>query len=396
LFFFSSFSWAISLFLGLSLLPCVQAATTDQTPFPNISFQQFSNFIHNNFNSNISLATVLLVLFSLIENPELLNLHARQAHPVHHNEKKILANSWLTSLSRAIKERLETQIEQLFPSQQYMPKSATRDLALKLHHLSEILQLTPYDSAGQFQKKLQPISRKEIEPIRIICPLSMTCVTMKCKRRHLELLTRDRDIPKVTLIRGNMVLKEALVFTGICHVCQTHYGADHESFLVSVQNQGSQNIKKRQEIYLNSARYLKIGNNLWVDRTFSNSVLNATYSFHASANTYTQYWNNTFGMINQIKIGRKQIEQTFIQESIRTIAESMETEFESDLNLPINDVIGAAFEALGEKGVIHLAKNHSCSECSKPYKRADGQIVPNAAPVKMVVLDGIVMGPTVS
>src|SRR6266446_90164 len=63
---------------------------------------------------------------------------------------------------------------------------------------------------------------------------------------------------------------------------------------------------------------------------------------------------------------------------------------------PINDVIGAAFEALGEKGVIHLAKNHSCSECSKPYKRADGQIVPNAAPVKMVVLDGIVMGPTVS
>src|SRR6266567_9393382 len=74
----------------------------------------------------------------------------------------------------------------------------------------------------------------------------------------------------------------------------------------------------------------------------------------------------------------------------------MGTEFESDLNLPINDVIGEAFEALGENGIICLAKEHECSECSKPYKQPDGQIVPNAAPVKMVVLDGIVMGPTVS
>jgi hypothetical protein len=383
------------LFLGLSLFPGVQAATADQIPFPNISFQQFSNFIQSNFNSNISLATVLLVLFSLIENPELLNLHARQTHPLHRNEKKILATGWLKSLSRAIEERLETQIEQLFPPQQYMPQSATRDIALKLHSFSEVLQLTPYNSAGQFQKKLGPISRKEIEPVRMICPISMTCMTKKCKRRHLKLLTRDRDIPKVTLIQGNMVSKNALVVTGICKVCQAHYGADHESFLVPVQNQGSQNIEKRQEIYLNSARYLKVGNNLWVDRTFSNSVMNATYSFHASANTYTEYWNNTFGMTNQIKIGRKHIEQAFTQESIQTIAESMGTEFVTDLNLPINDVIGEAFEALGENGLIHLARGHECSECSKPYKRTDGQIVPNAAPVKMVVLDGIVMGPTV-
>ena len=295
------------------------------------------------------------MLFSLIENPELLNLHARQAHPVYRNEKKTIVTGWLKSLSRAMEERLETQIEQLFPPQQYMPKSATHDIALKLHGLSEVLQLTPYNSAGQFQKKLRPISRKEIEPIRMICPLSMTCITKtkKCKHRHLKLLTRDRDIPKVTLIQGNMVSKNALVVTGICKVCKTHYGADHESFLVPVQNQGSQNIEKRQEIYLNSARYLKIENNLWVDRTFSNSVLNATYSFHASANTYTEYWNNTFGMTNQIKLGRKHIEQAFTQESIWTIAESMGTEFETDLNLPINEVIGEAFEALGKNGMIH-------------------------------------------
>lgn len=40
------------------------------------------------------------------------------------------------------------------------------------------------------------------------------------------------------------------------------------------------------------------------------------------------------------------------------------------------------------------AHGHVCSDCSKPYKQADSQIVSNAAPIKMVVLDGIVMGPT--
>ena len=397
LFFLSGLSWVISLFLGLSCISGVHAATTDQTPFPNVSFQHFSNFITGNFSSNISLATVLLVLFSLIENPELLNLHARQVHPVYRSEKKVQASSWLKILSRALETRLDKQVEQLFPAQKYMPKTVTRDIALKLHNLSELLQLTPYDSAGQFQKKLGLISCSEIEPIRIICPISMTCTTSTCKPVHLEQLTKIRDIPEVTLIQGNTIWKKVLVLTGKCNICHTHYGADHESFLVPVENQGSQIVEKRREIYLNHARYLKVGSNLWVDRIFSNSVLNAMYSFHASVNTYTQYWNNTFGSTaasSQFKIGRKHIWQTFTQESIRAVAQSTDTEFESDLNLSIDEVVGEAFEALGNNGVMLLSKEHTCSECTKPYKQADGLIVSDAAPVKMIVLDGIVMGPT--
>ncbi len=293
--------------------------------------------------------------------------------------------------------QLGTQVEQLFQTQQYMPRTATRDIALKLHGLSELLQLTPYNSTGQFQKKLGPISLSEIEPIRIICPISMTCTTSTCKPVHLEQLTRTRDIPIVTLIQGNKILKNVLVMTGVCNTCRTHYGADHESFLVPVENQGSHIVEKRQEIYLNSARYFKVGTSLWVDQTFSNAVLNAMYSFHASANTYTQYWNNTFGLTavsSKFKIGRKHIWQTFTQESIWIIAQSADIEFESDLNLPIDDVVREAFEALGKKGVMLPAHGHECSDCSKPYKRLDGQLVSNVAPVKMVVLDGIVMGPT--
>ena len=47
---------------------------------------------------------------------------------------------------------------------------------------------------------------------------------------------------------------------------------------------------------------------------------------------------------------------------------------------------------------MKVANDHSCSECTKPFKVSvtDTTIHPDAAPVKMVVADGIVMGPTVS
>ena len=47
---------------------------------------------------------------------------------------------------------------------------------------------------------------------------------------------------------------------------------------------------------------------------------------------------------------------------------------------------------------IKAAEDHSCFECTKPFKESvtNTTIHPDAAPVKMVVVDGIVMGPTVS
>jgi hypothetical protein len=54
----------------------------------------FSIFIEDTFGTKISLATVLLLLFSMIENPELLSLHARQQHPSE-DENKTLASGWI-------------------------------------------------------------------------------------------------------------------------------------------------------------------------------------------------------------------------------------------------------------------------------------------------------------
>ena len=68
-------------------------------------------------------------------------------------------------------------------------------------------------------------------------------------------------------------------------------------------------------------------------------------------------------------------------------------------NLPISEVTGKAYDILGHNGTIDAATHHSCSECSHAYKQSmETTVDPNidAADVKMVVLDGIVMGPTVS
>ena len=90
-------------------------------------------------------------------------------------------------------------------------------------------------------------------------------------------------------------------------------------------------------------------------------------------------------------------------------------------DLPIDEVTREAYQNLGGNGVIEGSLEHSCAECTQKYKaRADfignvdhsatvgmddvdvnmTNVVDNEesghAPVKMVVIDGIVMGHTVS
>src|ERR1700722_19644300 len=66
-------------------LPVV-SASTNQDPFPNVTFKLFSKFVEQQFSSNVSLATVLTVLFTVTSNPDLFNLHACQQHPRIHGE----------------------------------------------------------------------------------------------------------------------------------------------------------------------------------------------------------------------------------------------------------------------------------------------------------------------
>jgi hypothetical protein len=129
--------------------------------------------------------------------------------------------------------------------------------------------------------------------------------------------------------------------------------------------------------------------------------MNGMFSFHASSQAYTQFWNNSYGSTSTT-ITSRQVWQAFTQESIRTIATESESSHSLELldNLPISEVTEKAYDILGHNGSID-ATHHSCLECSHAYKQSmdptamiDMNI--DAADVKMVVLDGIVMGPTVS
>ena len=129
--------------------------------------------------------------------------------------------------------------------------------------------------------------------------------------------------------------------------------------------------------------------------------------------------------------------QAFVQQSIRTIAEESGIDAEFDDGLNIKEVTTQAFSLLGEDGIIRASEKHACDECTQKRKDTSDVVFNNPAAVvgvdatdddipalevapeemdidapqmplndemdtddipnvRMVVLDGIVMGPQVN
>ena len=386
----------ISLLVVLSGIP-MTAAMSPEMPFPDISFKALNKFVISNFGPQVSLATVLLVLFTMTENTDLLNLHAHQKNPQYTGEIKQSSSGWIRALAQSLNDRLQEKTRDLFTDTELPENSSTNDLitplTAKLDKLMDVLKLNPFSKSGKLKKRLKPVSHHEITAVHIICPLSMECEDMTCDPYRLHQTTRDHDIPKVTLIKGTTIYKNVAVLSGKCPKCETVYYADHESL-----NRGTDNA---QRVYLNSAKYLKLRQSTWVDQVFSMAVMNAMYSFHASAAAYTEFWNNSYACLNlesSCQVSCHIIWQAFVQESIRVIGSASNQHLTLKDNLAIDEVTKEAFEHLGQNGLISAANRHACSECTQPYRHSQyqsiDQVEGDCAPVKMVVLDGIVMGPT--
>lgn len=381
----ASCSIFLGIFIWATLLPMV-AAMPEESGFPDVTFKAFNAFIKANFSSKVSLATVLLVLFTMTENPDLLNLHSRQKNPSCPGEYKVKASGWIKALASALQNRLADKQNTLFKQEENPQNTPNHELitplALKLDAMADLLNLSSYDDTGRYVRKLQPVSHAEIQPVYIICPISSTCETESCNPRGLQQATKNRDIPLVTLIKGTTIHHNVPVLTGKCPSCKTSYFADHERFSNEAENDW-------QRTYLNSAKYLKVGQSVWVDRIFANAVLNGMYSFHGSAAAYMEFWNNSFGTVNEqcsVNITRRQIWQAFVQESIRTISSSSGINLELKDGLPINEVTTEAFSVLGEAGMIRAADQHTCSECAQEYK-ATSDLVINEDPAAIVGVD---------
>ena len=367
--------------MALLLMPGV-AAQGEERPFPDIPFRLFSSFVKENFSSKITLSQVLLVLFTITHNPDLLNLHARQQNPEYPDEHTSSNSGWIRGLVRALKEKLGDGQNMLFQKADNIDSNCqTTAIGEKLDRLAKVLELYPYDNHGQFRGKLKPISHASIQAAQVICPNAVVCETITCNPRSLIQITKVQDIPRVTLIKGSTTYENVQVLTGKCPKCKTMYLADRER----VKEQDG----RYTRVYLNSAKYLKIGQALWVDRVFSNAVLNAMYNFHASAAAYRDFWNASFynhHQGNSRKLSCRQIWQAFVQESIRSIAATSQMNLQLQDGLAINDVTKEAFSILGENGLIRAADKHTCQECTQPYKKA-ADIITGDDPAALVGID---------
>ena len=122
-----------------------------------------------------------------------------------------------------------------------------------------------------------------------------------------------------------------------------------------------------------------------MDRIFSKAVLNGMYSFHASAAAYAEFWSNSFSQDSH-SISRRQIWHAFVQESVRYVSVSSAINLVLQDGLAIEEVTKEAFNVLGEDGLIRVADGHQCSECTQPYKKT-ADVITGDDPAALVGVD---------
>ena len=89
-----------------ALIPVTNAMPAGKSPFPDITFKEFSQFIGQHSSSKISLSIVMIIPFSLTENPDLLNLHAKQQYDQCEGENQIALSAWIKGFACAVKKAL--------------------------------------------------------------------------------------------------------------------------------------------------------------------------------------------------------------------------------------------------------------------------------------------------
>ncbi len=414
--FFQFPTWIMLVIVMLCYVPAV--AAKGEQPFPHITFKMFNKFVEDHFSSTVTLSVVLMTLFTTIENVDLLSLHFRQRSAEGQRERSTVATGWIRCLGYALNDRLkETNSHLLKASDLHTgitDEKVAIALGLKIDALAKLLDLHPCKTNGKFKRNLKPVSQEAIQPVHIVCPGTAVCQTYACNKNALYQWSRQRDIPLVRLIKNFSSYENVPVLSGYCKECKTLYYADHERAPIA-------NGDRHERVYLNAAKHVKIGSNIWVDRRFTSAVLSGIYTFHASAAAFSDFCID--GLSHLGKVTRRQIWQAFVQESIRFIASNLNVNLTLQDGLSIDEVTKQAFNTLGEDGIIRAAEQHTCEECAHKHKESADVILSNDisgmvgmdeviqgetnvenepgdgastdtehAPVRMVVIDGIVMG----
>lgn len=164
------------------------------------------------------MSQVLVILFTLTENPELLSLHARQQHSRYEGENSASISGWIKCLAHGLQVKLEKDKAKPFLDEgiSTIPNDyIVEGISTRLGALAKVLHLYPYDSKGKFTGKLKAVSNESIQAVHVICPDAVVCETASCKPWSLLQKTKLPNIPRVTLIKGSRIYTNIQVLTGI-------------------------------------------------------------------------------------------------------------------------------------------------------------------------------------
>ncbi|KAJ8495216.1 hypothetical protein ONZ45_g12949 [Pleurotus djamor] len=213
--------------------------------------------------------------------------------------------------------------------------------------------------------------------------------------------------------KGSNVLQDVPVLAASCTACDAVYWPDRK-------------VTGDSALFHNNACYLKVGKQLWVDRTVSKAVLNAFYSFHASNAAIAEFWTTSFTHASsggEFVLTREQVWKTFVSESIRQVAASAGAKVKFSEPIRIDELVKSALLQLGDNGIIrnvaalvgndernavpqftgtvpadvHTSLDDSdamdVDETSSTSNHSELETPLGGGSVQLIVIDGIVMGP---
>jgi len=149
----------------------VVSAAPNHDALSNITFRAFAEFVEQNFSSTVSLATVLVTLFTISDNSDLLNFHSCMQHPKMGEHGQVISG-WIKGLGCALNEKLGQNTSRLFKQSDKMfdldNEQLNHAVAVKLDALYQLLDISPYNDQGKY-RHIYKESKKEIEPAYVIC-----------------------------------------------------------------------------------------------------------------------------------------------------------------------------------------------------------------------------------
>ncbi|KAH6904546.1 hypothetical protein BKA70DRAFT_1432307 [Coprinopsis sp. MPI-PUGE-AT-0042] len=273
----------------------------------------------------------------------------------------------ILSSSTAWMEHFASQLAKRFPAKTpLLPCHSETTLSTSLVNLAKLLHLNPYDKYDLLVNERKPIDLSSVEPSLAIVSKSYECQNQHCKRYSLFPHMKKEEIAQVTLIKGAKPYSHA--------------------FRCILSQDWQQSLRQSS--------------------VFTQSVCNAIYSFHASAQAFTEYFNDSYSLTpssfaslqsTSTLISCRHSWQAFMQESLRMVSGAAGRPLTVALKTSVDLLAKRAYTVLGQGGKLSNAQDHACIDCTQPW-RSDAEGDPYAmeeedAWVNMRVVDGIVTGP---